>query len=290
VRPGRDDKVLADWNALAVTALCRAGAVFERPAWIDLVAEGFDFLLPELAAPDGRSAHGCRLGRITAAGLLDDQAAMARAALSLHEANGNIARLEQARELVTHAQCWFAAADGASYFTTASDAADIPLGAAARPRSVVDNATPSGNGLMAEVLACLHHVTGEAEYRDRAMALLAAFGGLGNDWVAAATLLAAADLLEEGAMVVITGPAEAPQTRTLLKAALAAPDPAVCVLRATAPDDLPLGHPAYGKVTQGISARQGADSDDAAHPFRDDRARHSDLMPPIGGVFVGGLI
>jgi len=34
---------------------------------------------------------------------------------------------------------------------------------------------------MAEVLACLHHVTGEAEYRDRAMALLAAFGGLGND-------------------------------------------------------------------------------------------------------------
>jgi len=61
-------------------------------------------------------------------------------------------------------------------------------------------------------------------------------------------------------MVVITGPAEAPQTRTLLKAALAAPDPAVCVLRATAPDDLPLGHPAYGKVTQGISARQGSDA------------------------------
>ncbi len=50
----------------------------------------------------------------------------------------------------------------AGYFTTAADAADLPLGAGARPRTPADNATPSGNGLMAEVLARLHHLTGDA--------------------------------------------------------------------------------------------------------------------------------
>ncbi len=155
IRPARDDKVLADWNALAVAALCRAGAVFGQPAWINLAGEVYEFLAAQLAMPDGRIAHAWRLGRVTATGLLDDQAAMARAGLALYEATGNIAFLERVRELVTCAQRWFAASDGASYFTTAADAADIPMGESARPRSVVDNATPSGNGLMAEVLGRL---------------------------------------------------------------------------------------------------------------------------------------
>lgn len=88
-RSGRDDKVLADWNALAVTALCRCGAVFGQPGWVDLAGEVFDFLAAELAIPGARVAHAWRLGWITAAGLLEDQAAMARAALALYEVTGN---------------------------------------------------------------------------------------------------------------------------------------------------------------------------------------------------------
>jgi uncharacterized protein YyaL (SSP411 family) len=253
IRPGRDDKVLADWNALAITALCRAAVVFGRPDWLVLAATVFDFLRTELVAPDGRIQHAWRLGRVTAAGLLDDQAGMARAALALFEATGEPGRLAQARDLVEAADRWFADAGG-SYFLTASDAADVPFGPEGRPRTPADNATPAGNGVMADVLARLYHLTGEPSWRARADAVLTAFSGLEENLSAAPTLLAAADLLENAATVVVAGPATDPGAAALLAAALAAPDPAICVLRATTPDAVPPGHPAHGKTATDSSA------------------------------------
>jgi uncharacterized protein YyaL (SSP411 family) len=248
IRPGRDDKVLADWNGLAVAAICRAAAVFRRPDWLERAAAAVDFVIERMAGPGGRVQHAWRLGRITAAGLLDDQAAIARAALALYEATGAPERLDQARALVGVAETWFADA-GASYYATAHDAADMPFGAKARPRTAVDNATPNGNGLMAEVLARLYHLTGEPQWRTRGEAVLTAFSGLGDRLSAAPTLLAAADLLEDGATVVITGPSDNPATQALLVIARAAPDPAFCVLHAAAPDAVPPTHPAHGKTT-----------------------------------------
>jgi hypothetical protein len=245
--PHRDDKVLTDWNGLAIAALCRAGAVFEQPGWLLHAADAFDFIMKHLGQPDGRVRHAWRRHRVTAAGLLDDQAAMARAALALYEATGEGRYLAQARVLAAVAESWFGDA-GVSYFTTASDAADVPLDDAGRPRSVADQATPSGNGLMAEVLARLYHLTGEPVWRQRAEGVLTAFSGLGDRLTAAPTLLAAADLLEEGAVVVIAGDPAGAACQRLLAAALAAPDPAVCVLRAPHPEALPPQHPAFGKT------------------------------------------
>jgi hypothetical protein len=246
VRPGRDDKVLADWNGLAIAALARAASVFGHPEWLAAAEDAFAFIRSVMAGPDGRVQHAWRLGRITAAGLLDDQASMARAALALFEATGNAAHLVAAIGWAEAAQRWFAAPDG-GWFTTAADAGDVPLGAQARPRTPADNATPSGLGLMIEVLARLYHLTGEATWRTRAAAALAAFGGLGDRLTACPTLLAAADLLEDAAVAVIAGPAELPATGALLGAALAAADPAVVVLRAPDAATLPPTHPAHGK-------------------------------------------
>jgi uncharacterized protein YyaL (SSP411 family) len=252
-RPARDDKVLADWNALAVAALCRAGVVFDRPDWLALAGEVFDFLCTELDMGDGRVGHAWRLGRLTAPGLLDDQAAMARAALALFEATGDGSRLKQAERLVAAAQRWFAG-EGGSYFMTASDAGDVPLGEVARPRSATDGVTPSGNAMMAEVLARLWHLTGRTAHRERAEAVLRAFGGLGRGWSSAPGLLAAADLLEEGAVVVVAGNANAAEAQALADVALAVPDPATCVLRAEAQSAVLPGHPAHGKVATGRPA------------------------------------
>ena len=237
IRPGRDDKVLADWNGLVIAALCRAGVVFRHPEWVDRAAAAFDFIHATMRSPDGRLQHAWRLGRVTAAGLLDDQAAMARAALALFEATGDPIRLDQALALVAAAETVFADVDG-SFFTTARDAVDVPLGAAVRPRTVADNATPAANGLMAEVFARLFHLTGAPEWADRARRLISAFSGLGDGLTMATTLLAAADLLEEGTLVVVAGDPALPATTELLQVALAAPDPAICVLRA------PPGKPA----------------------------------------------
>ena len=199
-----------------------------------------------MTAPDGRIGHAWRLGRISAAGLLDDQASMARAALALHEATGAASYLADAVALAEAAEHWFGA-PGSGYFTSAADAADLPLGPEARPRTAGDNVTPSGNGIMAEVLARLYHLTGAPPWRARAETVLRAFGGLGDRLSACPTLLAAADLLEEGAVVVVVGPSDDAANQALCAAVLAAPDPAVCLLRASSAADLPPLHPAHGK-------------------------------------------
>ena len=244
VRPGRDDKVLADWNGLAIAGLARAAGVFDRPEWLARAATAFDFVLHELGAPDGRVQHTWRLGRVTAVGLLDDQASMARAALALCEASGDPARLSQAIRLAEAAIVQFGD-DAGGFFTTADDAVDVPL---ARPRTAADNATPAGNGLIAEVYARLWHLTGEPLWRDRADAVLRAFTGIPDQLAAMPTLLAAADLLEEAADVVIVGPSDGTLGHALTAATLAGPDPATVVLRAPTPDVLPASHPAHGKT------------------------------------------
>ena len=238
VRPGRDDKVLADWNGLAIAALARAAVVFGHPEWLARANAAQDFILAEMSTPDGRVQHAWRLGRVTAAGLLDDQASMARASLALLEATGDEQRLAQAIRLAEATQAF---ADGqGGYYTTAEDATDVPL---ARPRTAADNATPAGNGLLAEVFARLWHLTGDTGWRDRAEALLRAFTGNPDQLAAMPTLLAAADMLEEGAAVVIAGE----PARELVAAALGTADPAVAMLRAAGFDALPASHPAYGK-------------------------------------------
>jgi uncharacterized protein YyaL (SSP411 family) len=245
IRPGRDDKILADWNALTIAALARAAAVFAQAEWLELAARSFDFILDAMAQPDGRIAHARRAGRISASGLLEDQASMIRAALALYEATGAAERLAQALRILAAAEQNFSDGAGA-FFTTASDAGDLPAGAEFRSRNVMDGPTPSGIGLMAENYARLYHLTGDDACRAKAEAVLAAFGGQKAALVGSPVLLAAADMLANASCVVITGFGD---KTSLHQAALAAPDPAVCVLLAPDEAALPQSHPAHGKTS-----------------------------------------
>jgi hypothetical protein len=242
IRPGWDDKVLADWNGLAIAALARAAAVFNQPAWLNRARQAFDFILSKLTASHGGVEHAWRIGRVTAPGLIEDQAAMARAALALYEATGDETFLTAAKRLANAARDTFADGHG-GFYTTAAGASDVPL---SRPRTAADNATPSGNGMMAEVLARLFHLTGDPAWRIRTDAVLAAFAGQPDQLAGMPTLLAAADLLAEAASVVIVGSSSS--AAALMQAALRAPDPAVVVLRAEGTAALPSDHPAFGKT------------------------------------------
>jgi uncharacterized protein YyaL (SSP411 family) len=248
IRPGRDDKILADWNALLVAALARASAVFDQPGWLALAERTFDFIVDKMSAPDGRINHAYRDGKISAAGLIEDQAGMIRAALALYEATAEPNYLARAARILAAAEQKFGDGGGA-FFTAAADADDLPAGEGFRTRNAADGPAPSGIGLMAENYARLYHLTGDGAYRAKAEAVLAAYGGRREMLAASPVLLAAADTLENAACVVITGP-DGP----LYRAALAAADPAVVVLRVADGADLPVGHPAHGKGSEGPAA------------------------------------
>ncbi|SMF09039.1 hypothetical protein SAMN06265365_102120 [Tistlia consotensis] len=243
VRPGWDDKVLADWNGLAIAALAQSAPVFDEPAWLALAARAFDFVASRMAEGD-RLHHVWRHGRNRQAGLLDDYAQMANAALALHQTTGEAAYLERARAWVaTLDRCFWDGTDG-GYFQTADDSNDLMM----RPKSALDNATPSGNGTAAAVLARLHHLTGEPAYRERAERLIAAFSGeIQRNPFGYPSLLAANDLLQDAVQVVVAGPADAEATARLVRTALRRPLPYLVFQRVTSADGLPRLHPAAGK-------------------------------------------
>src|SRR5262249_7156777 len=85
VRPGLDDKVLADWNGLMIAALANAGALLDEPEWIAMAARAFAFVAKEMTRGD-RLGHSWREGRLLFPGLASDFAAMIKAALALNEA------------------------------------------------------------------------------------------------------------------------------------------------------------------------------------------------------------
>ncbi|MDD2878260.1 MAG: thioredoxin domain-containing protein [Acidiphilium sp.] len=246
VRPGWDDKILADWNGLTIAALVRASAVFARPDWLDLAIGAFDAVAVLLGRADGRFDHAYRRGRVSAAGMLDDQAAMLRAMIALYQATGTQIYLDRAEQLIALTTSHFG--DGAGgFFCTADDAADLPGGM--RPRAAFDNATPAGTGLMAEAFALLYHLTGNPAYQASAAALIAAHAGERRALPAYPTILAAAALLENAASVVLTGDRADPRFTEMHQAALASFDPSVVVLPLGDRNALPAGHPAHGKAS-----------------------------------------
>jgi uncharacterized protein YyaL (SSP411 family) len=226
-KPGRDDKVLADWNGLIIAALVRGSAAFGEPAWLQTARAAFDFIMSKLRGADGRLLHAWREGHPGARALIDDYASMARGALALFEASGEPRDLEAARRLASEAIDLFG--DGAGgFYLTAKDAADVP---GARPRQTHDGATPSGAGLLAETFVRLWHLTDEKRWREAAEALIRAVSGAPGGLGGSPLSLLSADALERGGSVVIDGPLDYPVAHALAAAALRAPDPSLTVLR-----------------------------------------------------------
>lgn len=242
IRPGTDDKILADWNGLMIAALANAALVFERPDWLDLAAAAFAFIATALGTGDGRLLHSWR-GRAQHHAILDDYANMSRAALALFEATHDQAYLTRARAWVDVAIKHYGDARG-GFFFTADDAEAL----IARAKNALDQPNPSGNGTIAAVLARLYYLTGEDHYRARAQATLDAFAGEARRHIFShATLLNAAELLQRGLQIVVIGSAGADDTTALLR--VIHPASLLNKILALIPPDraLPPAHPAAGK-------------------------------------------
>lgn len=231
VRPGRDDKVLADWNGLMIAALANAGMAFGRPELITLARRAFDRVVALLGREDGRLGHSYRAGRRQDAAMLDDYAAMARAALALHEAQGDDALLAAARGWVKVVDTHYWDHGAGGYFFTADDATDLLV----RTKTAIDNAVPSGNGMMVQVLGKLYLLTGNEAWRQRAESLLAAMAPEAiRSFPSSATFLNGFELLARGVQVAIaTPPGQDAAVGNLRRAALDSGEPTLTLTAAT---------------------------------------------------------
>jgi uncharacterized protein YyaL (SSP411 family) len=171
IRPGWDDKILADWNGLMIAALSRAAIVFERPEWLVLAERAFDSVVTKLAASDGRLFHAYRAGLAKAPATASDYANMTWAALRLFAATGAEPYLERAEQWtgILDRHYWDQTSGG--YFTSADDTNDVVV----RLKSASDDAVPSANAIQLSNLVALAALTGDLRYDERARAIAKAF-------------------------------------------------------------------------------------------------------------------
>jgi uncharacterized protein YyaL (SSP411 family) len=168
IQPARDDKIVAAWNGLAVTALAEASVALSDGALLD-AARRCASTLVERHFVDGRLRR-TSLGGVVGTGpaMLEDHAALATGLLAIHQLTGEEAVLETAVGLLDLALAHFTDADDPGrWFDSADDAEQLMV----RPADPVDGATPSGASLIAEALltaASLVDVERAAKYSQAA--------------------------------------------------------------------------------------------------------------------------
>jgi uncharacterized protein len=250
VKPGRDDKVLADWNGLMIAAIAKAACVFERVDWLDAAIEAFDFVNRAMTTADGRLLHSWRAGRARHLAVLDDYAALCRAALALFEATGAPFYLDCGQRWVEHVEKHYSDQNGGYFFT--ADDADALI---ARAKIAEDSALPSGNGMMAQLLAQFYYLTGEGVYRERAERSVSAFSGTIRQRVLGfSSLLNGVEMLRDTLQIVVIGARDGADTAALKRAVYSVSRPGR-VLNVIPPGAaLPQAHPAFGKTPQGDRA------------------------------------
>ncbi|MGH6673727.1 MAG: thioredoxin domain-containing protein, partial [Xanthobacteraceae bacterium] len=242
VRPGLDDKVLADWNGLMIAALANAGLMFGEASWIALAARAFAFIANEMTRGD-RLGHSWRAAQLKFPGLASDFAAMIRAGLALYEATGQRHYLAQALAWQRALDRDYANAETGTYYLTAADAEGLVV----RPAATTDEATPNHNAVAAANLIRLAVLAGDDRWRDKADRLIAAIAPAAvENLYAHMALLNAVDLRLRGAEIVVTGQGE--RADALLAAARKLPPLDRIVLHAASAEALPPSHPAREKL------------------------------------------
>jgi uncharacterized protein YyaL (SSP411 family) len=204
VRPGRDEKVLASWNALMIGALARASRVFGEAEWLGAAQDATAFLRGTMWR-DGRLLATSKEGRAHLDAYLDDHAYLLWALTELMQSSFRRQDLDWAIELAEALLKRFEDVALGGFFFTAHD--HEPL--IHRPKPGHDNATPAGNGIAAQALTTLGHWLGEPRYLSAAERCVRAFGReLGERPVGCASLLIALeDCLEPPTTVLLRGDA-----------------------------------------------------------------------------------
>ncbi|MGW7513408.1 thioredoxin domain-containing protein [Streptomyces massasporeus] len=239
--PGRDDKVVAAWNGLAIAALAETGAYFDRPDLVEAAVAAADLLVRLHLDEQARLTRTSKDGHAGAnAGVLEDYADVAEGFLALASVTGEGVWLEFAGFLLDHVLARFTDPESGSLYDTASDAERLIR----RPQDPTDNAAPSGWTAAANALLSYAAHTGSEPHRtaaERALGVVKALGPRVPRFIGWG--LAAAEAVLDGPReVAVVGPAlDDAGTRALHRTALLGTAPgAVVAVGAPGSEEFPL--------------------------------------------------
>jgi hypothetical protein len=167
VHPLRDDKVLAGWNGLAISALAFGGRVLDEPRWVAAAARAAEFVLGSLVK-GGRLQRRWLAGEAGIPAFLEDLAFLAQGLLDLYEATFEVRWLESALDLSGRLEALFGDPKGGGWFTTATDHERL----LAREKPTHDGAEPSGASVALLNALRLSAFTADDRWRARAEAAL----------------------------------------------------------------------------------------------------------------------
>jgi uncharacterized protein YyaL (SSP411 family) len=168
VWPGLDDKRLAAWNALMISALAEAGAVLERPDYVEAAVGCADFLLGSVRDGEGRLLRTWKDGQGKLNAYLEDHAFLLEALITLYESTFDPRWFAEAQALADTMIERFGDEENGGFFETSSDHEQL----LSRRKDLEDHPIPSGNSSAAYGLLRLAALTGEAGYEERAAGVL----------------------------------------------------------------------------------------------------------------------
>ncbi|MFQ5519607.1 MAG: thioredoxin domain-containing protein, partial [Mariprofundus sp.] len=172
IHPFKEDKILTDWNGLAIAALAVAGRILNEPRYISAADKAAGFVLKHLRTDDGALLHRWRAGDAAITGQLEDYTSMVWGLIELYGSRFDAKWLAAAIDLNAQMLNRFKAESGGFYQTEESN--DL----IARPMESFDGALPSGNAVAMSNLLKLSRLTGNAELEASAAGVANAFAGI----------------------------------------------------------------------------------------------------------------
>ncbi|MGA1320192.1 MAG: thioredoxin domain-containing protein [Ilumatobacteraceae bacterium] len=168
-RPGLDDKVILEWNALMIASLCEAAAALHNDEWARAAQRAGEFMATTMRRADGRwlrTWHRAATPKHLA--MAADLANLIDAFTRLYELTGTARWVHLAREAADQLIAHHHDATEGGFFTTPDDGERLIV----RQKDLIDNATPSANSVAALALQRLAALTGVEQYRTHAEGVL----------------------------------------------------------------------------------------------------------------------
>ncbi len=215
-RPARDDKAIAAWNGLAMSAFARASQVFGRTDYRDAATAAAAFVETRLFdAKTGRLSRRFRAGAADVDGLLEDYAFLVQGLLDTYEASFDPRWLALAMRLQDTQDALFGDKEGGAYFSTRADAPQV----LARMKEDYDGAEPAANSVSALNLLRLWQLTERGAWRDGADKTFEALSGrVARSGAAVPQLMSALDFRRSTSkQIVIAGSPASADTQALLR-------------------------------------------------------------------------